>query len=48
MIVDPWGVVLATAPDTETFIVAELDLTMGLVGAASIDAITRDLLVEAR
>jgi predicted amidohydrolase len=26
MIVDPWGVVLATAPDTETFIVAELDL----------------------
>jgi predicted amidohydrolase len=26
MIVDPWGVVLATAPDAETFIVAELDL----------------------
>jgi predicted amidohydrolase len=26
MIVDPWGVVLATAPDTETFIVAQLDL----------------------
>src|SRR3954468_3441733 len=26
MIVDPWGVVLAQAPDTETFIVAELDL----------------------
>ena len=26
MIVDPWGVVLATAPDTETFITAELDL----------------------
>ena len=26
MIIDPWGVVLATAPDTETFIVAELDL----------------------
>ena len=26
MIVDPWGVVLATAPDTETFAVAELDL----------------------
>ena len=26
MIVDPWGVVLATAPDTETFIVADLDL----------------------
>ena len=25
MIVDPWGVVLATAPDAETFIVAELD-----------------------
>jgi predicted amidohydrolase len=25
-IVDPWGVVLATAPDTETFIVADLDL----------------------
>jgi predicted amidohydrolase len=26
MIVDPWGLVLAQAPDTETFIVAELDL----------------------
>jgi deaminated glutathione amidase len=26
MIVDPWGVVLATAPDGETFIAAELDL----------------------
>ena len=26
MIVDPWGVVLAQAPDTETFIVADLDL----------------------
>src|SRR3954464_1118710 len=26
MIVDPWGVVLATAPDTETFALAELDL----------------------
>jgi len=26
MIVDPWGVVLATAPDTETFITADLDL----------------------
>jgi predicted amidohydrolase len=26
MIIDPWGVVLATAPDTETFVVAELDL----------------------
>ncbi|HET6548346.1 MAG TPA: carbon-nitrogen hydrolase family protein [Solirubrobacter sp.] len=26
LIVDPWGVVLATAPDTETFVVAELDL----------------------
>ena len=26
MIVDPWGVVLATAPDTETFVTAELDL----------------------
>jgi predicted amidohydrolase len=26
MIVDPWGVVLAQAPDTETFITAELDL----------------------
>ena len=25
MIVDPWGVILAQAPDTETFIVAELD-----------------------
>jgi predicted amidohydrolase len=26
LIVDPWGVVLAKAPDTETFIVADLDL----------------------
>jgi predicted amidohydrolase len=26
MIVDPWGVVLAQAPDQETFIAAELDL----------------------
>jgi deaminated glutathione amidase len=26
MIVDPWGVVLATAPDGETYITAELDL----------------------
>jgi predicted amidohydrolase len=26
MIVDPWGIVLAQAPDTETHIVAELDL----------------------
>ena len=26
MIVDPWGLVLASAPDTETAIVAELDL----------------------
>jgi predicted amidohydrolase len=26
MIVDPWGVVLAQAPDVETFVVAELDL----------------------
>jgi deaminated glutathione amidase len=26
MIVDPWGVVLATAPDGETFVIAELDL----------------------
>ena len=26
MIVDPWGLVLAQAPDTETFVVAELDL----------------------
>ena len=25
-IVDPWGIVLATAPDAETFITAELDL----------------------
>ena len=25
MIVDPWGVILAQAPDTETFVVAELD-----------------------
>ena len=27
MIVDPWGVVLATAPDSETVIAADLDLT---------------------
>jgi deaminated glutathione amidase len=26
MIVDPWGVVLAQAPDTETYVLAELDL----------------------
>jgi predicted amidohydrolase len=26
MIVDPWGVVLATAPDAETFAIADLDL----------------------
>ena len=26
MIVDPWGLVLAQAPDTETFITADLDL----------------------
>jgi predicted amidohydrolase len=26
MIVDPWGIVLAQAPDTETYIVADLDL----------------------
>ncbi len=25
MIIDPWGIVLATAPDTETAIVADLD-----------------------
>jgi predicted amidohydrolase len=27
LIVDPWGVVLATAPDTEVAIVADLDLS---------------------
>ena len=26
MIVDPWGVILAQAPDKETFVIAELDL----------------------
>src|SRR3954463_10541900 len=26
MIVDPWGIVLATAPDAETFVTADLDL----------------------
>jgi predicted amidohydrolase len=26
MIVDPWGLVLAQAPDKETFVLAELDL----------------------
>jgi predicted amidohydrolase len=25
MIVDPWGVVVAQAPDTETFVAADLD-----------------------
>jgi predicted amidohydrolase len=25
MIVDPWGLVLAQAPDSETFVVADLD-----------------------
>ena len=28
MIVDPWGVVLATAPDKEIAIVADLDLAL--------------------
>jgi deaminated glutathione amidase len=28
LIVDPWGVVLATAPDTETAVVADLDLDL--------------------
>lgn len=28
MIVDPWGVVLATAPDTETHVIADLDLDL--------------------
>jgi hypothetical protein len=28
MIVDPWGVVLAQAPDTECFVAAELDLAV--------------------
>lgn len=26
-IVDPWGIVLATAPDTETYVIADLDLS---------------------
>jgi predicted amidohydrolase len=26
MIVDPWGLVLAQAPDTETYVIADLDL----------------------
>jgi deaminated glutathione amidase len=26
MIVDPWGIVLAQAPDKETYVVADLDL----------------------
>ena len=26
MIVDPWGLVLAVAPDKETFVLADLDL----------------------
>ena len=26
MIVDPWGIVLAQAPDVETYVIAELDL----------------------
>jgi predicted amidohydrolase len=28
MIVDPWGLVLASAPDTETAIVADLDFSV--------------------
>ena len=28
MIVDPWGVVLATAPDEECFVAAELDFAL--------------------
>ena len=28
LIVDPWGLVLATAPDTETVIVADLDFEL--------------------
>jgi predicted amidohydrolase len=26
MIVDPWGIVLAQAPDKETYVIADLDL----------------------
>ncbi|MCW2847899.1 MAG: lactate 2-monooxygenase [Marmoricola sp.] len=46
-----YGLALAGADGVTQVIqnlTAELDLTMGLVGAASIEAITRDLLVEAR
>ena len=28
MIVDPWGVVLATAPDTQTHVIADLDFDL--------------------
>ncbi len=28
MIVDPWGVVLATAPDEECFVAADLDFAL--------------------
>ena len=34
MIVDPWGLVLATAPDAETAIVAELDFEVAARRAA--------------
>ena len=46
-----YGLALAGADGVRQVIenvIAELDLTMGLVGAATIDDITRDLLVEAR
>jgi isopentenyl diphosphate isomerase/L-lactate dehydrogenase-like FMN-dependent dehydrogenase len=46
-----YGLALAGADGVRQVIenvIAELDLTMGLVGAATIDDITRDLLIEAR
>jgi predicted amidohydrolase len=39
MIVDPWGVVLAQAPDTESYIVAELDLESQLAIRARLPAL---------
>jgi predicted amidohydrolase len=49
MIVDPWGVVLATAPDTETHVTADLDLDRLRRIRAELPALRhrRPILVEA-
>ncbi len=41
MIVDPWGTVLACAPDTETVIVADLDLAAGRAIRARLPTLAR-------